>query len=308
MQLRKVGHAAAAFSDGEELPEEESESDLIETEIERNEAEPTFLKVYFYLYNTNSISLQSSFLFCLNTTLKNQNSIYHYHLSTSIQGRLADAAQLSPIRITKMSDGSMARLAMNQAALAKERREMREEQRRALVDNIPATQIKEQWEDPLSTKKPVAAELRDLASQQKDIPEWKKDLFPKTISFGKKTSMSIKEQRESLPIFQFREKLLEAVAASQILVVVGETGSGKTTQITQYLAEVGYTSKGIVGCTQPRRVAAMSVAKRVAEEVGVRLGQEVGYSIRFEDCTSPVTKIKYMTDGTSRTSQTLSFT
>src|SRR5579863_10218914 len=67
--------------------------------------------------------------------------------------------------------------------------------------------------------------------------------------------------------------------------------------MTQYLAEDGYADYGRIGCTQPRRVAAMSVAKRVAEEFGCRLGQEVGYSIRFEDCTSPDTVIKYMTDG-----------
>jgi hypothetical protein len=67
--------------------------------------------------------------------------------------------------------------------------------------------------------------------------------------------------------------------------------------MTQYLAEAGYADRLKIGCTQPRRVAAMSVAKRVAEEVGSRLGQEVGYTIRFEDCTSPDTKIKYMTDG-----------
>lgn len=84
---------------------------------------------------------------------------------------------------------------------------------------------------------------------------------------------------------------------NQILIVIGETGSGKTTQITQYLAEAGYTSRGKIGCTQPRRVAAMSVAKRVSEEFGCCLGQEVGYTIRFEDCTSPETVIKYMTDG-----------
>lgn len=83
----------------------------------------------------------------------------------------------------------------------------------------------------------------------------------------------------------------------QILIVVGDTGSGKTTQMTQYLAEEGFADRGKIGCTQPRRVAAMSVAKRVAEEVGCRLGQEVGYTIRFEDCTSPETRIKYMTDG-----------
>lgn len=83
----------------------------------------------------------------------------------------------------------------------------------------------------------------------------------------------------------------------QVLIVVGDTGSGKTTQMVQYMAEAGYADKGRIGCTQPRRVAAMSVAKRVAEEVGCRLGQEVGYTIRFEDCTSPETRIKYMTDG-----------
>ncbi|PKK68106.1 ATP-dependent RNA helicase DHX8 [Rhizophagus irregularis] len=67
--------------------------------------------------------------------------------------------------------------------------------------------------------------------------------------------------------------------------------------MTQYLAEEGFANRGKIGCTQPRRVAAMSVAKRVAEEVGCRLGEEVGYTIRFEDCTSPSTRIKYMTDG-----------
>src|SRR5882762_178410 len=83
----------------------------------------------------------------------------------------------------------------------------------------------------------------------------------------------------------------------QVLIVVGDTGSGKTTQMTQYLAEDGFADNGKIGCTQPRRVAAMSVAKRVAEEVGCRLGQDVGYTIRFEDCTSPETRIKYMTNG-----------
>jgi len=106
------------------------------------------------------------------------------------------------------------------------------------------------------------------------------------------------KERASLPIFPYREQLLAAVAEYQVLVIVGETGSGKTTQVPQYLHEAGYTQGGkMVGCTQPRRVAAMSVAKRVADEMGVKLGNEVGYSIRFEDCTSERTVLKYMTDG-----------
>lgn len=103
--------------------------------------------------------------------------------------------------------------------------------------------------------------------------------------------------RKKLPVFPYREEFLAAVKDHQILVLVGETGSGKTTQIPQYLHEIGYSELGKIGCTQPRRVAAMSVAARVAEEMNVRLGHEVGYSIRFENCTSKSTVIQYMTDG-----------
>lgn len=110
-------------------------------------------------------------------------------------------------------------------------------------------------------------------------------------------SRSIKQQREYLPIFAVREALLSTVRDNQVIVIVGQTGSGKTTQLTQYLHEEGYSKYGVIGCTQPRRVAAMSVAKRVSEEMDVELGQEVGYSIRFEDVTSQATMIKYMTDG-----------
>ena len=101
-----------------------------------------------------------------------------------------------------------------------------------------------------------------------------------------------------MPIYQYREQLLEAIKEHQVLIVVAETGSGKTTQLPQYLHEAGYTEGGLkVGCTQPRRVAAMSVAARAADEMGTKVGYEVGYSIRFEDCTSDKTVLKYMTDG-----------
>ena len=89
--------------------------------------------------------------------------------------------------------------------------------------------------------------------------------------------MSIIEQRQSLPIYRLKTSLVEAIIKHQILIVIGATGSGKTTQITQYLSENGFTKKGRIGCTQPRRVAATSVAKRVSEEFGCRLGEQVGY-------------------------------
>ncbi|KAK6619241.1 putative pre-mRNA-splicing factor ATP-dependent RNA helicase mog-4 [Polyplax serrata] len=114
-----------------------------------------------------------------------------------------------------------------------------------------------------------------------------------------KKKQDIHETRISLPIFPFKDDLIAAVKQYQVLIIEGETGSGKTTQIPQYLMDAGFTNDGkIIGCTQPRRVAAMSVAARVAQEMGVKLGNEVGYSIRFEDCTSERTIIKYMTDGT----------
>lgn len=75
------------------------------------------------------------------------------------------------------------------------------------------------------------------------------------------------EQRRDLPIFEFKDQLLQAVAANQVIVCVGETGSGKTTQIPQYLVEAGYAKDGMVAVTQPRRVAAVSVARRVAQEM-----------------------------------------
>jgi len=108
---------------------------------------------------------------------------------------------------------------------------------------------------------------------------------------------TLEQQRRSLPVYKVRQDLLDLVREHQVLICVGETGSGKTTQLTQYLHEGGYTVNGLIGCTQPRRVAAVSVAKRVAEEMGSELGKKCGYAIRFEDCTSDETIVKYMTDG-----------
>jgi len=133
-------------------------------------------------------------------------------------------------------------------------------------------------------------QLVDVREQQRRLKE--------------KVRKKILEQRLSLPVYEHKDDLLQAIKENQIIIVQGETGCGKTTQIPQYLHEAGYTKTElkdgevkIVGCTQPRRVAAMSVAARVSQEVGSKLGHTVGYSIRFEDCTSEGTVIKYMTDG-----------
>ncbi|XP_067864579.1 probable ATP-dependent RNA helicase DHX40 [Heptranchias perlo] len=101
----------------------------------------------------------------------------------------------------------------------------------------------------------------------------------------------------SLPIHRHREQLVRAVRDHPFLIVTGETGSGKTTQLPQYLYHAGLGRHGIIGVTQPRRVAAISVALRVAEEMNCTLGRKVGYQVRFDDCTSEDTAIKYMTDG-----------
>ncbi|KAH3673543.1 hypothetical protein WICMUC_003650 [Wickerhamomyces mucosus] len=136
----------------------------------------------------------------------------------------------------------------------------------------------------------------DFVSEDIHRPE--ETVLDKQIKNEEARIKSIDEVRRSLPVYQYRDELLDAIREHQILIVVGETGSGKTTQLPQYLFENGYSENGKkIACTQPRRVAATSVAARVADEMGVKLGNEVGYSIRFEDNTNEKTVLKYMTDG-----------
>lgn len=120
-----------------------------------------------------------------------------------------------------------------------------------------------------------------------------------TIIYNPYAALSIEQQRQKLPVFKLRNHILYLVENYQTVVIVGETGCGKSTQIPQYLAEAGWTAEGrVVGVTQPRRVAAVTVAGRVADERGAVLGHEVGYCIRFDDCTDPLaTRIKFLTDG-----------
>jgi ATP-dependent RNA helicase DHX8/PRP22 len=215
-----------------------------------------------------------------------------------LAGQTMHHVHLSPVKIVKNPDGTLQRAAMTQSALAKERRELHQAQS-AMLDSAPKD-LNRPWEDPMPEpgERHIAAELRGIGAAPGDeLPAWKQAAVGRNIRYGQVSRGSIKEQRESLPVFKLKPELTKAIAENQILVVIGETGSGKTTQMTQYLAEMGFGQRGRIGCTQPRRVAAMSVAKRVADEFGCRCGQEVGYSIRFDDCTSSDTIIKYMTDG-----------
>ena len=192
--------------------------------------------------------------------------------------------------------------------MAKERRDLKRLDENEQADS-ESRDLSQPWLDPMANQqeRQFASDVKGSLMSQRaaQMPAWK--AANKVTTYGKITSMSIQEQRRSLPIYKLRNQLVEAVKnvsldrtsiadswQNQILVVVGDTGSGKTTQMAQYFAEEGLLERGRLGCTQPRKVAAVSVAKRVAEEVGCRLGSEVGYLIRFEDMTSPETKLKYM--------------
>ncbi|CAI4405289.1 BGN_3a_G0014470.mRNA.1.CDS.1 [Saccharomyces cerevisiae] len=196
-------------------------------------------------------------------------------------------------KITKVPRGFMNRSAINGSNAIRDHREEKLRKKREIEQQIRKQQS---FDDPTKNKKDSRNEIQMLKNQL-IVTEWEKNRMNESISYGKRTSLPISAQRQTLPVYAMRSELIQAVRDNQFLVIVGETGSGKTTQITQYLDEEGFSNYGMIGCTQPRRVAAVSVAKRVAEEVGCKVGHDVGYTIRFEDVTGPDTRIKYMTDG-----------
>ncbi|VEU23995.1 DEKNAAC105195 [Brettanomyces naardenensis] len=204
-----------------------------------------------------------------------------------LAGKLAgNSKTYQPQKAARIPDGSLERIAQNGSRFMSDAREKKMELRKQVER---ARREKERDADPMKSSDV------DSSAAATAIQAWKRQ--SRSATYGIRSHKSIREQRESLPVFAVRDQLLNIIKEHDMTVIVGETGSGKTTQITQYLAESGYGEKGIVACTQPRRVAAISVAKRVSEEVGCKLGDEVGYQIRFEDCTTTSTIIKYMTDG-----------
>jgi pre-mRNA-splicing factor ATP-dependent RNA helicase DHX15/PRP43 len=134
------------------------------------------------------------------------------------------------------------------------------------------------------------------APQLKKLKEAKVNPLTK-IPFSQRY-FKLLEDRSKLPAFEAREHLLQLLEEEDVIIIQGETGSGKTTQIPQFLMDTKWSSAdNLIAVTQPRRIAAISVAKRVAEESDTILGEQVGYTIRFEDCTSSHTRLKYLTDG-----------
>ncbi|RYP81812.1 hypothetical protein DL769_001852 [Monosporascus sp. CRB-8-3] len=215
-----------------------------------------------------------------------------------LDGRTVFTKQLEPVPAVKDYQSDMAVFSRKGSRVVRERRQQRERQRQAQeATNLAGTTLGNVMgvkEDEGDSALPIATEEDGPKGGGNKFSEHMKK-SDGASSFSQ--SKTLREQREFLPAFAVREDLLRVIRDNQVVIVVGETGSGKTTQLTQFLHEDGYTKLGMIGCTQPRRVAAMSVAKRVAEEMEVKLGSTVGYAIRFEDCTSKDTVIKYMTDG-----------
>lgn len=210
-----------------------------------------------------------------------------------LDGRTIFTKQLDPVPAVRDPQSDMAVFSRKGSKVVKERRQQKERQKQAQdATNMAGTALG----NVMGVKEDATATLDGSDSRKptnKFADHVKSSQGQSTFSRTK----SLQEQREYLPAFAVREELLRVIRDNQVVIVVGQTGSGKTTQLTQFLHEDGYSRNGLIGCTQPRRVAAMSVAKRVSEEMQVKLGSTVGYAIRFEDCTSSDTLIKYMTDG-----------
>ncbi|RDA94201.1 hypothetical protein CP533_6539 [Ophiocordyceps camponoti-saundersi (nom. inval.)] len=217
-----------------------------------------------------------------------------------LDGRTIFTKQLEPVPAVRDYQSDMAVFSRKGSRVVREARQQRERQKQAQqATSLAGTtlgNIMGAKDEDGDSALPVAGE-EDRPRGERKSKKFSEHLKGSEGASDFSKTHSLREQREYLPAFAVREDLLRVIRENQVTIVVGETGSGKTTQLTQFLLEDGYGRNGMIGCTQPRRVAAMSVAKRVAEEMEVKLGGTVGYAIRFEDCTSKETIIKYMTDG-----------
>lgn len=138
----------------------------------------------------------------------------------------------------------------------------------------------------------------DAAAQQKVLADVKQRI-DKSIAVRSARAASLQniEYPPELPISQARDELMTALRKHQVVVVCGDTGSGKSTQLPKMLLDLGYGTAGMIAHTQPRRIAARSIAARVADELGCEVGQEVGFKVRFADTAGEKTRVKLVTDG-----------
>lgn len=230
-------------------------------------------------------------------------------------GAPSAAAATGPQFVSELAEdepSSMKRAAIRQRQLIREQRDLDKRRRQSAATNAPLPLLgdvevtrSENVRDVRRTDMDEPVEERGVRSPEDlptVVPPWlrggRSQQEQEIVTFGPRSrALSIEEHRRNLPIAKKKNEILDTIDSHTTTVLVAETGSGKTTQIPQYLVERGYHKKGIIGCTQPRKVAAVSIAERVAMEYGCRLGEEVGYCVRFRDETSKVTIIKYMTDG-----------
>ena len=140
--------------------------------------------------------------------------------------------------------------------------------------------------------------VRDLKAAEEELKRMKQVLEDSALrKLWRASNIPRIVYPEHLPIVSKKDEIVSAIKANQVVIISGETGSGKSTQIPKMCLEAGRGIEGMIGCTQPRRIAAITIAHRIAEELGEQMGGVVGYKIRFSDRTSPNAYVKIMTDG-----------
>ena len=166
----------------------------------------------------------------------------------------------------------------------------------ALQAEIEQTSLRDQWQ--LKKRLHGIAKIQDPKSRMAVIDVIKGDVEKAKQKVEKKRlNMPKIVYPENLPVSQKKQAIFDAISQHQVVIIAGETGSGKTTQIPKICLELGRGVKGFIGHTQPRRLAARSVASRLAQELECELGTNVGYKVRFSDQVSDTTQVKLMTDG-----------
>ncbi|CCW60143.1 unnamed protein product [Phytomonas sp. EM1] len=308
--FRMAQHVRSGLADESDLLNLRAE-DEDDDAVELNEADPRFLRNLglssFRRKLNYRMLLPSQQLREARTPWQRQNVLDR--LAQSTQGNLNRLNSMERVAEMQM------RITMDRRMIARKEKRRQEQQSSEApasptaadeTEDIPATAGSKASLVSFSSRDILHTELdevpgeggfrpRDLPTK---LPPWMRHSFGSKPHFGiPPSTQDLQRQRRSLPIYHKRDDILQYVDTHSVTILVGETGSGKTTQIPQYLAEHGYAKKGIICCTQPRRVAAETLAMRVAEEYGCRLGEEVGYTVRFRDVTSSLTRIKYMTDG-----------